>query len=172
MGKEVQSSDRPFRGLQPRNETVRIGSEEGRDVEDGNTLYTLLRQAQQAIDRLIAAKIHRSDLTPRQAELLLAIERWPASTPTHFSKVLNMEKVTIADVIRRLAQRELITYTRHPEDTRAKVVTLTAEGRKLARTARRILQAVEAEAVLAASRARNFPDKLAAIAGMTPRHGS
>jgi DNA-binding MarR family transcriptional regulator len=83
-----------------------------------------------------------------------------------------MEKVTIADVIRRLAQRELITYTRHPEDTRAKVVTLTAEGRKLARTARRILQAVEAEAVLAASRARNFPDKLAAIAGMTPRHGS
>lgn len=98
----------------------------------------LIRRAQQGTDRLIAKLALDTTLTPRQIEILLVVADNPGCTAVSISTMLDLEKGTTSDVIRRLKDQSLVTVAPDTIDTRAKKITLTKRGARQADKARQI----------------------------------
>ena len=100
--------------------------------------------------------VRKAGLTPRQADVLTAIERADAMSQIALAAAVGMDRTTLSKVCRRLVRKGLVRRRRLPDDTRALAVTLTAEGlNKLA------------EIGAAASHARRAADDLV---GMIEHH--
>ncbi len=107
-----------------------------------------LSQASRALDREIEETLHDRgiwDLKPIQARNLLLVDR----TGTRLSELAQRAEITkqrMMQVIDALQSLGCVRRTPDPEDSRAKVVRLTARGIRQRAEARRALLAVEARA--------------------------
>ena len=100
--------------------------------------------------------VRKAGLTPRQADVLTAIERADTRAQIALAVAVSMDRTTLSKVCRRLVRKGLVRRRRLAEDTRALAVTLTPEGLT-------ILAEIEA----AATHARRAADDLV---GMIEHH--
>jgi len=90
----------------------------------------LLHQAEQAATTLFAANA-LGFITPRQLAILITVSENEGLNQTQVVERTGVDRSTLADIIKRLARKGLLQRRRSREDTRAKVLRLTDEGRQL-----------------------------------------
>src|SRR5688500_7040667 len=91
----------------------------------------LLRRLNQIHSSLFFAECRAFNITPVQYGLLTALSARGALDQTSLAEELGIDRTNVADVVRRLEGRGLVSREPHPEDRRAKLVSLTAKGRQL-----------------------------------------
>jgi DNA-binding MarR family transcriptional regulator len=108
------------------------------------SLIHLLHNAGQAADAAFAAAVGDDAITPRQCAVLIAIRDAKAlPSQTYLVSATGIDRSTMADIVRRLVSRKLVTRRRTREDTRAYAVALTAEGRRVAAAAEKAAAATD-----------------------------
>lgn len=100
----------------------------------------LLRRCQQIGVAIFLDACAKFDLTPLQFALLQALVNDGAQVQVTLGGATAMDRTTIALLVRNLEQRGLLRRARSKRDQRAKIVTITAAGKKLLQAA---LPAVE-----------------------------
>lgn len=95
----------------------------------------LLRRAQQRAVEIFAAEMGDGGPTPPQFALLAALQRHPGASQIALVQAVGIDRSTLAEMVRRLAQRGWIRRQRARRDGRENALHLTAEGaRVLARS--------------------------------------
>ncbi|QPP08997.1 MarR family transcriptional regulator [Streptomyces bathyalis] len=92
----------------------------------------LARRLQQAHSLLWGAMVSEETTSPQFA-VLNALEEKPGMDQRTLSEHVHLDRSTIADLVARLAGRELVERVRDPDDGRRNVLKLTEEGRRLHR---------------------------------------
>jgi MarR family transcriptional regulator, temperature-dependent positive regulator of motility len=90
----------------------------------------LLHQAEQAAGRLFAESA-LGFVTLRQLVVLVAVSERDGLNQTELVERTGIDRSTLAEIIPRLVRKGLVQRRRSREDTRAKVLRLTDEGRRL-----------------------------------------
>jgi MarR family transcriptional regulator, temperature-dependent positive regulator of motility len=89
----------------------------------------LLHQAEQAAERLFAANAMGS-ITPRQLAVLVTVSENEGLNQTKVAERTGIHDASVAQIISRLVRKGLLQRRRSREDTRAKMLRLTDEGRR------------------------------------------
>ncbi len=89
----------------------------------------LLHRAGQCADELFALKSGKSELTPRQFAVLRAVSHAEDVSQTALVDVTGIDRSTLADIVRRLVERGLLSRKRTKQDARMYAVRLSAAGR-------------------------------------------
>jgi DNA-binding MarR family transcriptional regulator len=89
----------------------------------------LLHRAGQCADELFALKSGKSDLTPRQFAVLLTVAKTEDVSQTALVDATGIDRSTLADIVRRLVERGLLSRKRTKQDARMYAVRLSAAGR-------------------------------------------
>lgn len=100
------------------------------DITLNQTMLHLLHRAGQVADELFLEEMRGSQLTPRQFAVLAVLHRVETASQTDIVVETGIDRSTLADIVKRLVGRGLITRRRSKTDARAYVVRLTAEGRE------------------------------------------
>lgn len=90
----------------------------------------LLRRAQQ-VHLAAWTRDVSTETTSVQFAALSVLARTPGVSQADLGGALDLDRSTIADVVRRMAARDLLTRTRSTEDTRRNVLDLTVHGRQV-----------------------------------------
>jgi DNA-binding MarR family transcriptional regulator len=98
-------------------------------------LLHLLHRAGQCADELFAKHMGNSDLTPRQFTVLLAAANLTSPSQTSLVEQTGIDRSTIADIVRRLVDRDLIERRRTRHDARMYVISVTPAGTNALRLA-------------------------------------
>jgi DNA-binding MarR family transcriptional regulator len=106
----------------------------------------LIRRCQQYFADLYATEAGTSDLTQQQFTVLAALEHNEGVSQTALVEITGIDRSTLAEMARRMVDKELLSRERTEEDQRANAVAITASGRKALRSAR--LAASRAERAL------------------------
>jgi DNA-binding MarR family transcriptional regulator len=106
----------------------------------------LMRRCHQYYGDLYARESSAHDLTKQQFLVLAALEQHDGISQTALVETTGIDRSTLAEMMRRMLERGLISRERVKEDQRANAVAITAGGRKALRTAR--LAATRAERAL------------------------
>ncbi len=112
-------------------------------------LARLLLEAHRALgSELVATMDERGypDSRPGHAALFLHIDRRSGTRLTELARRARMTKQGMMLLVDDLEGRGFVRRVPDPEDARAKVVRLTAKGRRYVAEGRRVLTAVEAHA--------------------------
>ena len=120
------------------------------DRLDRSPVHLLHRAGQCAAD-IFQAEI--SDLTPRQLAVLMTVARDEGASQTKLVGATNIDRSTLADIVRRLCRKGLLQRRRTRQDARAYAVRLTDEGWRVLKIADPVARRVD-ERVLGA-----LPDK-------------
>lgn len=91
----------------------------------------MLHRASQAADEMFAHETSGAELTPRQFTVLAALESLESASQTQIVDATGIDRSTLADIVKRLVKRGLLTRRRSRSDARAYVVRLTPEGRAM-----------------------------------------
>jgi len=128
----------------------------------------LLRRCNQYCTDLFDAETAGSDLTARQLTVLIAVEAHDGASQTQLVAETGIDRSTLADIVARMIQRELLVRKRTETDARANAVRLAPKGARALKGAMNALKKTEQallKAVPAPKRAE-FLKHLAAIAAM------
>lgn len=109
-------------------------------------LARLLLEAHRALAaELVRALTERGypDVRPGHAVVFLHIDRRSGTRLTELARRARVTKQGMMLVVDELEQRGYVRRVPDPEDARAKIVRLTARGRRLAAEVRRLVAAVE-----------------------------
>jgi len=98
---------------------------------DGRELPRLLRAAYFAMHRVSDAHFCRSGVTADQFVVLACLADQDAISQQELALRASSDPSTIRAMLVLLEGRGLVTRARHPNDSRARVVTLSAKGRRL-----------------------------------------
>jgi len=109
----------------------------------------LLRRCVQYANDLFAHEPSASDLTKQQYTVLVAVEQNEGVSQTDLVALTGIDRSTLAEMIRRMIEKDLLTRERTESDQRANSVQLAPNGRKALRGARAASERVE-KALLAA----------------------
>src|SRR5580704_16133563 len=101
-------------------------------MNESHELPRLLRAAYFAMHRVSDAHFSRSGVTADQFVLLACLAEEDAITQQELARRVSSDPSTIRAMLVLLEGRGLVARERHPDDSRARVVTLTAKGRRLA----------------------------------------
>jgi DNA-binding MarR family transcriptional regulator len=112
------------------------------DFVSASLLY-LLHRANQIATESFSSAMGDSDLTPRQVQVLAAIEANEGSSQTKIVELTGVDRSTLADIIRRLQKNKLIERRRSKADARAYVVKLSEGGKQALAIGKPALAAVE-----------------------------
>lgn len=82
-------------------------------------------------DQNIRAEMADVDATPSQILVLRALKEHGKSSQNGLVERTSIDRSTMADMLRRLEARGLVSRTTDKEDARAKVVEITREGSNL-----------------------------------------
>ena len=126
----------------------------------------LMRLCQQYYGELYAQETGARDLTKQQFTLLCALEHQDGATQTALVETTGIDRSTLAEMVRRMRERGLLSRERTEEDMRANAVAMTQGGRKALKSARAAAERAERmflEALPAPDRQR-FVKLLAVIA--------
>jgi DNA-binding MarR family transcriptional regulator len=135
-------------------------------VDLGESPAHLVRRCHQFYGDLYARECGIHGLTKQQYVVLLALEQHDGISQTALVETTGIDRSTLAEMMRRMLERGLVSRERVKEDQRANAVAITQPGRKALKSAR--LAALRAEKalldVLPPSERRGFVKNLAAIA--------
>jgi DNA-binding MarR family transcriptional regulator len=126
----------------------------------------LMRRCEQYFADLYAREAGTCELTRSQFTVLCALEHNEGVSQTALVEITGIDRSTLAEMVRRMLERSLITRKRTETDLRANAVAITPGGRKALRSARAAADRAERallEALPAAER-QKFVKCLAAIA--------
>jgi DNA-binding MarR family transcriptional regulator len=126
----------------------------------------LMRRCHQYFGDLYAQETGARDLTKQQFTVLAALEHHDGVSQTALVEATGIDRSTLAEMVRRMLDRGLLSRERTEEDARANAVAITLAGRKALRSARIAAERAEKallEALPAIERQR-FMKSLAAIA--------
>ena len=107
-------------------------------------IHALHRASQVAEDRF-ARELGDIDITPRQLAVLAVIDARDGPSQTDIVEETGIDRSTLADIVRRLVKRGLVSRKRAKKDARAYAVKLTTDGSRVFATAMPILARGEAE---------------------------
>src|SRR5580693_1099796 len=96
----------------------------------------LIRRCQQYFGDLYAREAGARELTKQQFTVLAALEHNEGVSQTALVEMTGIDRSTLAEMVRRMLERELLSRERTEEDQRANAVAITAAGRKALRSAR------------------------------------
>jgi DNA-binding MarR family transcriptional regulator len=126
----------------------------------------LMRRCHQYFGDLYAQETGARDLTKQQFTVLAALEHHDGVSQTVLVETTGIDRSTLAEMVRRMLDRGLLSRERTEEDARANAVAITLPGRKALRSARIAAERAEKallEALPAIERQR-FMKYLATIA--------
>lgn len=125
--------------------------------ELGEAPSHLMRRCQQLYGDLYARETGQRDLTKQQFTVLAALEHNDGVSQTALVEMTGIDRSTLAEMVRRLLERQLLSRERTEEDARANAVAITQAGRKALKSARAASDRAERallDALPAAERAR------------------
>jgi len=126
----------------------------------------LIRRCQQYFGDLYAREAGACELTKQQFIVLAALENNEGVSQTALVELTGIDRSTLAEMVRRMLEKGLISRERTETDARANAVAISASGRKalrLARTATDRAEKALLEPLPPSDRAK-FVKSLAAIA--------
>lgn len=126
----------------------------------------LLKRCTQYFGDLYAREAGSNELTKQQFTLLAALEHNEGVSQTALVDITGIDRSTLAEMVRRMLERGLLSRERTEEDQRANAVAITQTGRKALKAARAAADRAERaflEALPAAERGR-FVKSLATLA--------
>lgn len=88
----------------------------------------LLHRAGQCADELFALNVGDAQLTPRQFAVLSSVAASEEPSQTTLVELTGIDRSTLADIVRRLVERGLLSRRRTRSDARMYAVRLTQEG--------------------------------------------
>ena len=140
IGSGGQRGDRNFIQTEPILQGWLHGSEgtaKGERILDfAEAPSYLMRRCQQLYGDLYARETGARDLTKQQFTVLCALEHHEGASQTALVEMTGIDRSTLAEMVRRMLEKGLITRERTEEDQRANAVAITPAGRKALRTAR------------------------------------
>jgi len=96
----------------------------------------LLRRCSQFFGDLYAHEAGNSELTKQQFTLLAALEHNDGVSQTALVEITGIDRSTLAEMVRRMLERGLLSRERTEEDQRTNALVITQSGRKSLRSAR------------------------------------
>jgi len=123
-------------------------------------IHQLHRAGQCAAD-IFQAEMGLDDLTPRQYAVLLTVSQNEGLSQTQLVDRTGIDRSTLADIVRRMLKKGLLSRRRTKEDARAYAVRLSDEGWKALRVADPVARRVDERilsAIPAAQRERFLSD--------------
>jgi DNA-binding MarR family transcriptional regulator len=137
---------------------------------DGNDLTRLLLDAHRALSTELDAALEERgypDVRPGHAVVFLTVDRRSGSRLTDLSNRAGVSKQAMMLSIDELEVRGYVRRVPDPSDARAKLVRLTAKGRRCATECRRVVQSLETRTRRALGQRRydTFRSSLEALAG-------
>src|SRR6266571_8052457 len=96
----------------------------------------LIRRCQQFYGDLYAREAVSRELTKQQFTLLCALEHNDGASQTTLVEITGIDRSTLAEMVRRMLEKGLLSRERTEEDQRANAVAISASGRKALRAAR------------------------------------
>jgi DNA-binding MarR family transcriptional regulator len=96
----------------------------------------LIRRCQQYYGDLYAREVGGKELTKQQFTLLCALEQNDGVSQTALVEITGIDRSTLAEMVRRMLDKGLLSRERTEEDQRANAVAISPAGRKALRTAR------------------------------------
>jgi DNA-binding MarR family transcriptional regulator len=96
----------------------------------------LIRRCQQFYGDLYAQESGARELTKQQYILLAALEHNDGASQTALVDVTGIDRSTLAEMVRRMLEKGLLSRERTEEDQRANAVAISPSGRKALRSAR------------------------------------
>jgi DNA-binding MarR family transcriptional regulator len=96
----------------------------------------LIRRCQQFYGDLYAREPGAKELTKQQFTLLCALEQNDGASQTALVEITGIDRSTLAEMVRRMLEKGLLSRERTEQDQRANAVAISASGRKALRAAR------------------------------------
>jgi DNA-binding MarR family transcriptional regulator len=96
----------------------------------------LIRRCQQFYGDLYAREAGGKELTKQQFTLLCALEQNDGVSQTALVEITGIDRSTLAEMVRRMLEKGLLSRERTEEDQRANAVAISPAGRKALRGAR------------------------------------
>ncbi|OJT94888.1 MAG: hypothetical protein BGN82_10845 [Alphaproteobacteria bacterium 65-7] len=96
----------------------------------------LIRRCQQFYGDLYAREAGGKELTKQQFTLLCALEQNDGASQTALVEITGIDRSTLAEMVRRMLEKGLLSRERTEEDQRANAVAISPAGRKALRAAR------------------------------------
>ena len=96
----------------------------------------LIRRCQQYFGDLYAREAGSGELTKQQFTVLAALENNDGVSQTALVEMTGIDRSTLAEMVRRMLERGLLSRERTEQDARANAVAITGTGRKALRAAR------------------------------------
>ncbi|MCB1519200.1 MAG: winged helix-turn-helix transcriptional regulator [Hyphomicrobiaceae bacterium] len=109
----------------------------------------LLHRAGQIADELFTLNMGKNELTPRQFEVLKAVSMSDEPSQTMLVEMTGIDRSTLADIVRRLVDRGLVTRKRTRHDARMYALKLSEKGEMTIRDAQPAVEQTD-ERILAA----------------------
>ncbi|HEY5347306.1 MAG TPA: MarR family transcriptional regulator [Rhizomicrobium sp.] len=96
----------------------------------------LIRRCQQFYGDLYAREAGGKELTKQQFTVLAALENNDGASQTALVEITGIDRSTLAEMVRRMLEKGLLSRERTEEDQRANAVAISPAGRKALRSAR------------------------------------
>ena len=96
----------------------------------------LIKRCQQYFGDLYAREASASELTKQQFTVLAALDSNEGVSQTALVEMTGIDRSTLAEMVRRMLDRGLLSRERTEKDARANAVAITTAGRKAVRVAR------------------------------------
>ena len=127
----------------------------------------LLHRAVQRADEIFADNVTEANLTPTQYAVLVGLAESADPSQTDLAEITGSDQTTLGQVVRRLLKKGLLQRRRSKKDTRAYVMRLTEEGRRVLQAAEPSVLRAEAEVLarLTNERRRAFVAALKVVSG-------
>src|ERR1700744_1611080 len=103
----------------------------------------LIRRCQQFYGDLYARESGSRELTKQQYTLLAALEQHDGASQTVLVDITGIDRSTLAEMVRRMLEKGLLSRERTEEDQRANAVAISPSGRKALRAARNAADGAE-----------------------------
>lgn len=130
----------------------------------------MLHRAGQCADEIFATNMGQSNLTPRQFAVLKAVAGSKEPSQTVLVEQTGIDRSTLADIVRRLVERGMLSRQRAKHDARAYVVKLTSSGQNAIKRAEPAARKTDDRllSVLSATERNTFIKVLARIVERDP----
>ena len=105
-------------------------------VELAGTSSHLLRRCNQFFGDLFAQESGAKDLTRQQYLVLSSLDQHDGASQTVLVESTGIDRSTLAEMVRRMLARGLLSRSRTAKDARANAISITLAGRRVLRGAR------------------------------------
>ena len=104
----------------------------------------LLHRSSQVIEEMFARETEGLGITTRQVLLLMVLAENPKASQTTLVAATGIDRSTMADMVRRLRQKDMLTRRRKADDSRAYEIKITEVGEQIIEIGKAAMIRVEA----------------------------